>query len=57
MLCDYRDDVLNVINKNDYCFEFSDDDTSGIVPHYQGNRLMQDEYIDGSCFYVVFIVR
>ena len=34
----------------DYCFEFYDDDTSDIVPHYHGNRLMKDEYIDGLCY-------
>ena len=49
MLCTYRDDVLNVINKDDYCFEFYDDDTSDIAPHYHGNLLMKDEYID--CLY------
>ena len=36
-----------VIERDDFCFEFLDDDTSGLVPHYHGNRLMKDEYIDG----------
>ena len=43
----YMNAVPFVIERDDFCFEFLDDDTSGIVPHYQGNRLMKDEYIDG----------
>ena len=35
------------INRSDFFFQFLEDDTSGIVPHYNGTRLMQDEYIDG----------
>ena len=43
----YMNAVPFVIERDDFCFEFLDDDTSGIVPHYHGNRLMKDEYIDG----------
>ena len=40
-------DVPYAINRSDFYFQFLEDDTSGIVPHYNGARLMQDEYIDG----------
>ena len=47
MLSKYKSDVLHVINKEDYCFEFQFDSISDLIPHYHGNRLMKDEYIDG----------
>ena len=48
----YCSENIYTIDKDDYCFEFHDDNLSDIVPHYHGNRLMKDEYIDGSSFCV-----
>lgn len=47
---------MNPINKDDYCFEFHDDNTNDVVPHYHGNRLMKDEYIDGIDYFAIEIV-
>lgn len=46
-LCCFKNDVPCKIEKDTYCFEFSDDDLLDAVPHYHGDRLMKDEYIDG----------
>ena len=43
----YSTEVLYPISKDNYCFEFRDDILTNIVPHYHGERLMKDEYIDG----------
>ena len=43
----YSNDVLYPISKDNYCFEFRDDILTNVVPHYHGDRLMKDEYIDG----------
>lgn len=48
----FKNNVVNPIQKEDYCFEFHDDDTNDIVPHYHGNRLMKDEYIDGFVYHM-----
>ena len=50
----YSTEVLYPISKDNYCFEFRDDILTNIVPHYHGERLMKDEYIDGR---VTFCLR